>query len=151
MGRVDLHVGNTMLALGQDDFVHSFFSTVAYQLEKEGWGSRFPALMKELFRGRLPKDHVPQARVELEQVRDELSRLPPEARVYTYDDPNRPTPWPIPPGASSLADCFLSVNGKNVLDLVERALDLSERTGADVEIRSFDGAGTHTYLVGDER
>jgi hypothetical protein len=31
MGHVDLYVGNTMLTVGQDYFLHSYFSTVAYQ------------------------------------------------------------------------------------------------------------------------
>ena len=147
MGHVDLYVRNTMLTVGQDDFLHSLFSTIAYQVEREGWGSRFPALMKELYMGRLPKERVPQARDELQQVRQELSKLPPEARVYNYDEPNQPTPWPVPPGATTLADCFLSSNGKNVLDLLERALDVSEEVGADVEIRPFDKAGTYNYFV----
>jgi len=49
MGPVDLYTGNMMLAVGQDEFLHSFFSTIAYQVERE------------------------------------------------------PTPWPIPPGATTLA------------------------------------------------
>jgi hypothetical protein len=36
VARVDLYVQNTMWTVGEDDFLHSFFSTVAYQLEKEG-------------------------------------------------------------------------------------------------------------------
>jgi 2,3-bisphosphoglycerate-dependent phosphoglycerate mutase len=151
MGHVDLYVRNTILTLGQDYFVHSFFSTIAYQLEREGWGSRFPALMKELYMGRLAKERAPQARQELEQVHEELGRLPPEARVYAYEDPNKPTPWAVPPEAKTLADCFLSSNGVNVLDLLEEALDLSEEVGADVEIRPLDRAGTYTYFVSGER
>ncbi len=151
MGRVDLYVQNTMLTVGEDYFLHSFFSTIAYQVEREGWGSRFPALMKELYMGRLPQDRVPQAHGELEQVRQELGRLPPEARVFGYEDPNQPTPWPVPPGAKTLADCFLSSNGENVLDLLEEALDVSEEVGADVEIRPFDQPGTYTYFVTGER
>lgn len=87
-----------MWTVGEDCFLHSFFSTIAHQVEREGWGSRFPALMKELYVGRLRRERVPQARGELEQVREALSRLPPEARVYAYEDPNRPTRWPVPPG-----------------------------------------------------
>jgi 2,3-bisphosphoglycerate-dependent phosphoglycerate mutase len=151
MGHVDLYVRNTMLTLGQDYFVHSFFSTIAYQLEPEGWGSRFPAVMKELYIGRLAKERALRARQELEQVHEELGRLSPEARVYAYEDPTQPTPWPVPSGAKTLADCFLSSDGKNVLDLLEEALDVSEEVGADVEIRPLDRAGTYTYFVSGER
>jgi 2,3-bisphosphoglycerate-dependent phosphoglycerate mutase len=149
--RVDLYVQNTMWTVGEDDFLHSFFSTIAYQVEKEGWGSRFPALVGELYRGRMPAERVPEARRELETIRRELSELPPEARVYDYDEPNRETPWPVPPGAGSLADCFLTATGKNMLDVLARALDVGEETGAPVEIRPFQSAGQHTTFVTGER
>jgi hypothetical protein len=62
MAQVDLYVGNTMWTGGEDFWLHSFFSTIAYQLEPEGWGSRFPALMNELYAGRRAGDRVPDAR-----------------------------------------------------------------------------------------
>jgi Immunity protein 70 len=135
MAQVDLYAGNTMWTGGEDFWLHSFFSTIAYQLESDGWGSRFPALMDELYAGRLPVDRVPEARTELATIDAELLQLPPEARVFDYDDPNRPTPWPVPPGAESLADCFLTANGQSLLDVLARALDVSEEAHADLEIR----------------
>jgi hypothetical protein len=151
MGQVDLYVANTMWRIGEDDFLHSFFSTVAYQVEREGWGSRFPALMKELYMGRLPKDRVPAAHRELDEVRARLSALPPSERVYSYDEPNLPTPWDVPRGATTLADCFLTSGGKNLLDVLARALDVSAEAEADVEIRPFSTADTYTYFVTGER
>jgi hypothetical protein len=150
-GTHDLYVGNTMWRVGQDDFLHSFFSTVAYQVEREGWGSRFQVLMNELYMGRLPKEHVPQAREELQEVRARLSELQPADRVYSYDEPNKPTPWDVPPGAATLADCFLSSSGTNLLDLLARALDVSQEADADVEIRPFSTADSYTYFVTGER
>jgi 2,3-bisphosphoglycerate-dependent phosphoglycerate mutase len=151
MGQVNLYVANTMWRIGEDDFLHSFFSTVAYQVEREGWGSRFPALMKELYMGRLPKDRVPAARRELDEVRTRLSALSPSERVYSYDEPNLPTPWDMPPGATTLAGCFLTSGGKNLLDVLARALDVSAEADADVEIRPFSTADTYTYFVTGER
>jgi hypothetical protein len=57
----------------------------------------------------------------------------------------------VPPGAATLADCFLSSSGKNLLDLLARALDVSEEADADVEIRPFSTADTYTYFVTGER
>lgn len=56
-----------------------------------------------------------------------------------------------PTRAKSVANCFLSSNGENVLDLLEEALDMSEEAGVDVEIRPFDQGGTYTYFVTGER
>jgi len=32
--------------VGRGDFLHSFFSTISYQLEKEGWGTKYPYFYK---------------------------------------------------------------------------------------------------------
>ncbi len=147
MARVDLYVQNTMWTVGEDWFLHSFFSTIAYRLEPDGWGSRFPALMKELYNGRLALDRVPDAQRELETVRAELAERPPEQRVFAYEDPERETPWPVPPGAESLADCFLTANGDNLLEVIAETLEDALEADADVEIRPFAKEGTHTYFV----
>ena len=147
MARVDLYVQNTMWTVGEDWFFHSFFSTIAYRLEPDGWGSRFPALMKELYNGRLPVERVPDAQSELATVTKELAQRPPEERVFAYEDPERPTPWPVPPGAGSLADCFLTANADNLLEVIAEALDDALEAGADVEIRPFAKEGTYTYFV----
>jgi 2,3-bisphosphoglycerate-dependent phosphoglycerate mutase len=81
MAKVDLYVQNKMWTVGQDWFLHSFFSTIAYRLEPNGWGSRFPALMKELYTGQLSPERVPKAQEELATVRTELSQRPPEERI----------------------------------------------------------------------
>jgi Immunity protein 70 len=56
MARVDLYVNNSMWTVGEDWFLHSFFSTIAYRLEPNGWGSRFPALMMDLYTSEISAD-----------------------------------------------------------------------------------------------
>jgi 2,3-bisphosphoglycerate-dependent phosphoglycerate mutase len=150
MARVDLYVKNSMWTVGEDWFLDSFFSTIAYQLELEGWGTRFPALMKELYAGRLPAERTSAALGELVTIRSELGRLEPQARVFEYGDPNKPTPWAVPPGAKTLAQCFLTASGHNLLDVLEEVLVAARGANADVEIRPFAGAGTYSYYVTGE-
>ena len=151
MAHVDFYVKNTMWIGGEDFWLHSFFSTIAYRLEPDGWGSRFPALMNELYVGRLPLERVPEPRAELETIRSDLQQLPPDARVFDYEEPDRATPWPVPPGASSLADAFLTASGKNVLDLLARGLDVAEEARGDLEIRPLEQTGVHNIFVTGER
>lgn len=80
-------------------------------------------------------------------MRAGLSERPPEERVYAYEDPERPTPWPIPPGAESLVDCFLTSSGSNLLDTMQRALEVSLEVDADVEIRPFEQSGVVNVVV----
>ncbi len=51
--------------IGRGDFLHSFFSTVAYNLENENWGSRFPIIMNELYQGKMSWMNVDKAIAEL--------------------------------------------------------------------------------------
>jgi hypothetical protein len=151
VAHVDFYVKNTMWIGGEDFWLHSFFSTIASRLERDGWGSRFPALMNELYAGRLPLERVPEARAELETILSELRQLPPDARVFAYEEPDRATPWPVPPGASSLADSFLTASGENMLDLLAGVLDGAEEAHGDVEIRPLEQTGVHNYFVTGER
>jgi hypothetical protein len=140
-----------MWTVGDDAFLHSFFSTVAYQVETGGWGSRAPALTTDLYGGRLPFERVDAARAELAAVRRALEQLSPTARVFEYEAPNTPTPWPVPPGAATLADCFLTASGDNLLDILEEVLEAAREAGTDVEIRPFAGADTYSYYVTGDR
>ena len=61
--------------IGSGDFLFSFFSTVAYNLENQKWGSKFPAIMNELYQGELSSTHIPVAINELEQIKQGLAKL----------------------------------------------------------------------------
>ncbi len=139
-----------MWTVGEDAFLNSFFSTVAYQLEADGWGSRFPALMKGLYGGRLSTERLGEALGEVAMIRRELEQLSPTARVFEYEAPNKPTPWPVPAGAKTLVGCFLTANADNLLEILEEVLEAARDAGFDVEIRPFAAAGTHScYVTGD--
>ena len=64
--------------IGNGDFLHSFFSTVSYNLENGKWGSRFPTIMNELYQGTLDKDNVETAIVELKKIQLELQAFSPD-------------------------------------------------------------------------
>lgn len=140
-----------MWTVGDDAFLNSFFSTVAHQLEADGWGARFPALMKGLYEGRLPAERVDEALGELAMIRRELEQLSPTARVFEYGDPSKPTPWPVPPGAKTLAGCFPTANADNLLEILDEVLEAARDAGSEVEIRPFAVAGTHSYYVTGDR
>ena len=35
--------------VGHVDFLHSFFSTISYHLEPNGWGTKYPKLLNDLY------------------------------------------------------------------------------------------------------
>ena len=69
---VGFKVGCIWYEIGAASFLHSFFSTVAYNLECGNWGTRFPVIMNELYQGKLANANVPNAKVELNTIENEL-------------------------------------------------------------------------------
>ena len=67
---VGFQVQYLFFPIGSADFLHSFFSTVAYHLEYRKWGSRFPVIMNDVYQGYLLPEHAEQAREELSDGAD---------------------------------------------------------------------------------
>lgn len=72
--------------IGHGDFLHSFFSTVAYNLENEKWGSRFPIIMNELYYGKVSNENAEKAIKELSIIQKELKEFTPERVVWDIED-----------------------------------------------------------------
>ena len=68
--------------IGSADFLHAFFSTVAFNLEDSNWGSRFPVLMNELYQGKVSVDKLDDALSELKTIQSELQALPVDKVVW---------------------------------------------------------------------
>jgi hypothetical protein len=48
---VGIQLGRITDEIGSGDFLYAFFSTITGNLEPDGWGSRFPILMRQLYAG----------------------------------------------------------------------------------------------------
>jgi len=66
---VGITIGSITTEMGASSFVHAFFSTISAHCEPDGWGSRFPHLMNELYQGCLPHAHARAAMEELAQAK----------------------------------------------------------------------------------
>jgi 2,3-bisphosphoglycerate-dependent phosphoglycerate mutase len=90
---VAIEVENIATELGTQEFVHCFFSTLSYQLENGEWGSKFPALMTELYQGSLKAAHARAALSELRNAKNMLSKFPPSDVVWDIEDISISPPW----------------------------------------------------------
>ena len=79
--------------IGRGDFLHSFFSTVAYNLENENWGSRFPIIMNELYQGKMSWMNVDKAIAELNVIKEELKAFSPDKVIWDIEDLSKQPPW----------------------------------------------------------
>ena len=134
---VSMQVGETTVGLGDIDVVEAFYNTVSYRLEPDGWGTRFPALMDELFEGRVSAASADRALEELGVVERELSELPREKVVWDVHDrrPIEDTFRSVNHDAAYLRDYFVRADGTPIVDAMREALETARRTGQPVTIQ----------------
>ncbi len=134
---VSLNVDFLCYELGSSDFLHAFFSTIAYHLEPQGWGTQYPVTMKELYRGRLSWKSVPGAKAELSAIRKRLEDCSPDTVVWDIEDPCKPPPWGtnISSHITSLANYFVTSDGRDLFNVMFVALDEAWKRKNDIEMR----------------
>jgi hypothetical protein len=124
-----LDLGNVSDEIGAADFFHAFFSTISGNLEPAGWATRFPALLRDLYRGELVKARAEKARLELAQIRTELKNLPPDRVIWDFQDRSKRPPWgnDISPDITDLSNYFVTSTGRDLIDVIAECLDDLQR------------------------
>jgi 2,3-bisphosphoglycerate-dependent phosphoglycerate mutase len=124
---LSITVGRTELQIGAASFFKAFFSTVYVRLEGESWGSRFPAVMHDLYSGTVEPGRAPAAAVELRRLRGELLSFPVSDVVWDFENRSARPPWGerISPAITSLANYFVTSDGKDLIDVLLLALQSS--------------------------
>jgi len=119
---VSVWVGNSVYEIGAASFLNSFFSTIYVRLEDKRWGSRFPVTMREFYSGHLSLSSAETATSELRSIREMLARLPPDQLVRDFEDPAAlPPGGPLSTEVTSLAEAFVTSDGKDLFDVLLRA------------------------------
>jgi len=120
-------------------FFHSFFSTVAYNLENGNWGSRFPIIMNELYQGKLERENIGKAIDELSIIRRELQKFGPEKVVWDIENMSKQPPWGnhISKDVTNLSNYFVTSDGNDFLTVFSHALEKAKEVNAEIEIRSM--------------
>ena len=122
--------------VGTGDFLHSFFSTIAYRLEDGKWGTRFPFMMRQLYVGELKNEDIRFARLELKWIREGLKAFPPDQVVWDIDDLSKQPPWgdKISSRITDLSNYFVTSNGEDLIGMLFEVLEMAQRVGEDVKI-----------------
>lgn len=132
---VALHLENLYWEVGSAAFLNSFFSTISYHLEPGGPGSRYPAL-RQLYNGSLSSALAVDAHGELQEVRRELSRFPPDQVVWDLDEPTAKPPWGsnISSDISDLSNYFVTSDGRDLFEVIFEALSEARESDQDLQI-----------------
>ena len=123
---VGFKVGCIWYEIGAASFLHSFFSTVAYNLECGNWGTR------------LANANVPNAKVELNTIENELKNLSPDKAIWDIEDLTKQPPWgnKISNQITDLSNYFITSDGRDFLTIFQNALDAAIEIKKDVIISS---------------
>ncbi len=134
---VEVRVRSNVWPIGTSDFFHAFFSTVSARLETEGWGTRFPAVLGELYRGGLSSEAAARALTELEQIRVELRRFPTSGVVWDAADRSRRPPWgdEISDEITDLSNYFVTADGRDLFEVLGEAVGYASRAGAPLRVQ----------------
>ena len=133
---VMIQVDFLLYPVGHSDFLHAFFSTIRSRLEHGRWGSKYPHLMNCLYQGRLEWTDISSAREELKKVEQRLKKHPPSSVVWDIDDLSKQPPWGnnISKEITSLANYFITSDGRNLIDVLHLAFRDAEELRHCIEI-----------------
>ncbi len=134
-----LKTGPIFYLIGTGSLMHSFFSTIAYRLEDNKWGSKFPNLMNGLYKAAIEPEESKWVLDELKMIKQELSKLTPDKVIWDIDDLAKQPPWGdnIANTITHLANYFVTSDGRQLLDVFEKALQTSIDIGKPIKIQSI--------------
>ncbi|MGO5094824.1 immunity 70 family protein [Agathobaculum sp. LCP25S3_E8] len=121
------------------DFLHAFFSTVCRRLENEQWGSKYPHIMRELYQGELPVEHLQQAEKELAQIKRGLAQLAPDQVIWDIEDRSLTPPWGdrISNSITDLGNYFVTSSGEDFLEVFHNALTKAQQLQVPLRIQAL--------------
>lgn len=133
---VGIKVGSITDEIGTSEFLHAFFSTISANLENNGWGSKFPIILNNLYQGSLSSSEVTAAIDELKLIKKELEAFPPTKVVWDIEDRSKQPPWgnKISNEITSLANYFVTSTGRDVIATILEALEDANENDKPVNI-----------------
>jgi len=134
---VGLKTGPIFYIIGTGSFLQAFFSTIAYRLEENKWGSKFPNLMNGLYNGEIEANESKWVLDELKIIKQELSNFAPDKVIWDIDDLTKLPPWGdnISKTITNLSNYFVTSDGKQLLDVFENALQDSIAIKKSIKIQ----------------
>lgn len=133
---VSAWVGKKHFAIGAASLFKALFSTIYLRIEDGRWGSRFPIVMCELYAGHVSFQRAAGAKNELKEIQERFGNFSPSEVVWDFEKPTSRPPWGenIAPTIKNLAEYFVTEDGRDLLEVLVEALDLSSARGEDLEI-----------------
>lgn len=134
---VGFRVWRIIYEIGTADFLHAVFSTISHHLEPDGWGTKYPELMNDLFQGKMSHEHAEKAIQDIIEIREALMKYTHEDIVWdVYGIEKRPSECiNIVTSHKNLPDCLWTKTGnRKVLDVMLQSFEYLKKKGGDITI-----------------
>lgn len=102
--------------LGNEDMVQAFFSTIAYRLENKTWGSIYPAIMNEFYKGKLEQEKINQAIEEIKDIKKKFSKLSVSQMILNIEESIEEETIKL--NMINLDDWFVNNKGEKITDII---------------------------------
>lgn len=136
---VGLKVGPIFYKIGTGELLHSFFSSIAYHLEDNKWGTKFPFIMKELYAKELLVKDIPEALKEIHLIREIFKAYAPDCIIWDIENLEKHPPWgeDIAARITSLSDYFYTSDGEDLFETFVKALETAAKVKKVLTIKSL--------------
>ncbi|WFR59087.1 immunity 70 family protein [Anaerocolumna sp. AGMB13025] len=136
---VGLSVSFFWYQVGSGDFFHSFFSTIAYNLEDNNWGSRYPVIMNQLYQGEINCEELDIALIELEDIYQSLKKFSVDKVVWDIEDLTKRPPWGnnISNDITDLSNYFVTSEGEDLITTFKHALEKAKEMNTRIKIETI--------------
>ncbi|WP_200890695.1 Imm70 family immunity protein [Pedobacter lusitanus] len=120
-------------------FYTVFFSSIAYNLEDNNWGTKFPFIMKELYAKELQVEHIPEALKEINLIRELFKEYAPNCVIWDIENLEKRPPWGdnIAAHITSLSNYFYTSDGEDLFETFLKALETAARVNKVITIKSL--------------
>ncbi|WP_300673327.1 immunity 70 family protein [Soonwooa sp.] len=131
-----LRTNTSFYEIGSGSFLHCFFSNIAYHLENQKWGSRFPTIMHDLYYKKLNPEQLENAKNELKTIQEEFKNFAPSTVIWDIEDLTKRPPWGdnIASHITDLSNYFWTSDGQNLFDVFNKALNDAIESNSDLMI-----------------
>ena len=129
-----LKIGNSVTYIGSPKILQTFLLTIHRELETQGWGSRFPLLLNDLYvSGKIAGDKGKLLKNEMDVVRSEFASSSPDDVIWILNKEIVPAGI-FNSNASDLTEYFVTQADVNLIDILIRRSDRMIKEQKDIEI-----------------
>jgi len=134
---IHLFTETLVFEIGTSDFFMSFFDTIDFHLTKGILARKYPIVLGEFQQGKLKYENLDKGERELKLIQNKLSKFKPSEMIWDKHDLNKKPPWGnnISSEITNLSNYFVTSDGKNLFDVIYRAINQAKSEKCDLTIK----------------